>query len=153
MSNKESKKLVEYCLKILTLRSYSEFELYRKLLQKTEDTYLVSTVLDQLKDWGLINDLEFAKNFVRSSLANKPKGKYLLSTELSKKGISKEIIDQALEQLPEDQSSLIDELIKKKAAKMSGLTREKQYQRLTSFLLRRGFKLDDIRKQIEKTLD
>lgn len=153
MLNNESKKLVEYCLKILTRKSYSEFELKQKLSRKTEDSKLVSTALTQLKSWGLINDLEFAKNFVRSSLSTKPKGKYLLSLELSRKGVSKEIIDQALEQLPEDQSSLINELIKKKAAKMSDLSRERRYQRLTGFLLRRGFKLDDIRRQIAKTLD
>lgn len=154
MSNNESKRLVEYCLNILGRKSYSEFELRRKLSRKTEDVELVAAVLNQLREWGLVDDLEYAKNFVRSSLRIKPKGKYLLRPELSRKGISKEIIDQViLEELPEDQSLLIRELVSKQNAKLHDLTREKRYQRLTGFLLRRGFALDDIRREISKTLD
>lgn len=154
MPNNESKRLVEYCLNILGRKSYSEFELRRKLSNKTDDTGLISTVLNQLREWKLVDDLEYAKNFVRSSLRTKPKGKYLLRPELSRKGISKETIDQVLsEELPEDQGSLIQELIQKQSVKLHALTREKRYQRLTGFLLRRGFCLDDIRKEISKTLD
>ncbi len=151
MPNNESKRLAEYCLNILGRKSYSEFELRRKLLKKTEDVELISVVLSQLSGWGLVDDLEYAKNFVRSSLRIKPKGKYLLRPELSRKGISKEIIDQVLsEELPEDQGLLIRELIQKQSTKLRSLPREKQYRRLIGFLSRRGFSLDDIRREISK---
>ena len=71
MENKE-KKMFAQALKYLSIREYSELELYRKLQKKFEcnDSKLIKEILDKLKDYNYLSDDRFTSSKVKS-LVNK----------------------------------------------------------------------------------
>ena len=58
---------------------------------------MATTVLDRLTTVGLIDDADFAEQWVRSRRAHAGKGKRALAAELRTKGVDDEVIAGALE--------------------------------------------------------
>lgn len=154
MSNNDPKRLVEYCLRVLGRKAYCEAELRSKLKNRTDDQAQIERVVQTLKGWNLLDDFEFAKNYIRNTLILKPKGTRLIKFELLRKGINREIVDNALrDQYTADQSEAIADLAKKKFSKLDGVSREKKYQKMVSFLVRRGFEYDKVKKEVIRIID
>lgn len=55
-----------------------------------------ATVLDRLSQVGLVDDVDFAEQWVRSRRVNAGKGKRALAAELRNKGVDNEVITAAL---------------------------------------------------------
>ncbi|HEX7401327.1 MAG TPA: RecX family transcriptional regulator, partial [candidate division Zixibacteria bacterium] len=91
-------KAKETALRFLSFRRRTEKEIKDKLIQRGFDENIIKRTVEKLKEYDLINDLEFAIAWVKERLEYKPRGKKLLRQELWKKGIKKEIIDQALDE-------------------------------------------------------
>jgi len=154
VSKNEAKRLTEYALKLLGRKSYSEAQIREKLSAKTTDKNCVDEAVKNLRSWRLIDDLEFAKGFIRNSLLVRPKGVRRLKFELTAKGVNKDIVEEAiLVEYPADQTDALVFLAQKKLAGLGNLPREKKYQRVMGFLLRRGFGYDEVKRIMAKILD
>ena len=94
-----------------------------------------------LKDFNLIDDEKFAKDFINSFLKKKPSGKQRLSQELYQKGVPKDIIESSIEKhFPEeDKYELAIKACEKKLRTISNKTSDKQKTSLISYLQRQGF--------------
>jgi regulatory protein len=107
----------------------------------------------------MINDLEFARAFVRDRLKRKPTGQALLRLQLLAKGISSSMADRVLVDLisPQNQeaSALQAAMRKIQITRYSkrNLDDEKRKKRLLDFLLRRGFSYEIALKTLRTTLD
>jgi SOS response regulatory protein OraA/RecX len=107
----------------------------------------------------MINDLEFARAFVRDRLKRKPTGQTLLRLQLLAKGISSSMADRVLVDLisPQNQeaSALQAAMRKIQITRYSkrNLDDEKRKKRLLDFLLRRGFSYEIALKTLRTTLD
>jgi SOS response regulatory protein OraA/RecX len=102
----------------------------------TKNKLEVENTLFRLKELDLINDTKFAREFV-----NRSKGKKLLKTELKRKGIADEIINNQLSTV--DEVELAEKFLNKK----KNLRDSEQVKRL---LYSRGFSWDTIEKTVRK---
>lgn len=84
------------CLRLLTVRARTRAELAVQLEQRGYSDEVSHRVLDRLANVGLIDDEDFAEQWVRSRHINAGKGKRALAAELRKKGVDDEVINTAL---------------------------------------------------------
>lgn len=84
------------CLRLLTVRARTRAELEEQLAKRGYPDEVGARVLDRLTEVGLVDDADFAEQWVRSRRINAGKGKRALAAELRKKGIDNELIDDAL---------------------------------------------------------
>ncbi|MDA3859680.1 MAG: regulatory protein RecX, partial [Melioribacteraceae bacterium] len=75
-------------------RSHSSFELKNKLKKKGFEPVIIETVISDLMDKKYLNDFTFAVNFVRHRVERRKDGVMKITSELFKKGISREIISE-----------------------------------------------------------
>ena len=127
-------------LRLLSVRPRSVEELRGRLRLKRYADPVISLVLASFEKQGLLNDEKFAKLFAQSRLYSRPVGKRELEFELRKKGLSKPLISQTLENLGEyDEVETARQLVFTRFHKMTGISEEKKKARLFGFLKRRGF--------------
>jgi regulatory protein len=84
------------CLRLLTARARTRAELSGKLADRGFPDDVSTRVLDRLADVGLIDDRDFAEQWVRSRHTHAGKGKRALAAELRRKGVDTELISAAL---------------------------------------------------------
>src|SRR6476619_3759315 len=84
------------CLRLLTARARTRAELEGQLAKRGYPYDVSKRVLDRLTQVGLIDDADFAEQWVRSRRANAGKGKRALAAELRTKGVDDEVITAAL---------------------------------------------------------
>jgi len=140
------KEAKDVALKILSFRRRTEKQVKDKLQKKGFDEKTIKATIDKLKEFDLINDLEFATAWVKDRLAFKPRGKKLLKQELWKKGIKKEMIEQVTEELCQDEDKSALELLEKIKKRYKDLEPKAAKRRMFNFLLRRGFSYEVARQ-------
>ena len=84
------------CLRLLTVRARARAELAAQLANRGYPDDVSQRVLSRLEAVGLIDDDDFADQWVRSRQANAGKGKRALAAELRTKGVEDEVIAAAL---------------------------------------------------------
>lgn len=92
----EIKKAFNISLHYLSYRMRSSEEIAVYLKDKEYNESTISEVLKRLTSYNFINDLEFAKAFVRSKARTSSKGPNLIKQELLQKGVTLKDIEQAL---------------------------------------------------------
>jgi regulatory protein len=85
------------CLRLLTARARTRAELEGQLAKRGYPDDVSKRVLDRLTQVGLIDDADFAEQWVRSRRANAGKGKRALAAELRTKGVNNDVITAALD--------------------------------------------------------
>lgn len=126
-----------------------------KFLEKKSQKYhfnqtITNRVIKQLEEQNLVNDKEFISWFVDQRNRTKPKGRFVLTAELLRLGIEKDLIDQYFLDNTIDESSLVFQAAQKKIRTFNHLTPEKQKEKLINFLLRRGFRYEIIKETVKK---
>ena len=139
--SRESAKALNYALFLLGRRSYTVGELGKKLSRKGCDAAEARRVLDKLISSRLLDDFEYAKNFVRQAKEIAPKGKRRIIFELNLKGVEKELIERALreEGYFEKEEDMIEQSLRLYLKKAGVLSLRKKRCRALAYLARRGF--------------
>lgn len=141
----------EYFLYLLSRRAYSQWELEQKAHQKGYASEVYQAVLNPLIEMGLVDDVEFAEQWVASRLRSKPRGKPLLRQELKQKGIEAAIIERVLDDafLDIDLVELAAAEAKKQIRKYQHVDLPTQKRRLYGFLMRRGFSYEVVARVLD----
>jgi regulatory protein len=84
------------CLRLLTARSRTRAELADQLVKRGYPDDVSNRVLDRLAAVGLVDDVDFAEQWVQSRRANSGKSKRALAAELHTKGVDNEVITTVL---------------------------------------------------------
>jgi regulatory protein len=126
-------------LRRLTQRAYTRHQLEDYLGRKNADPETVAKVLDRFAEVGLIDDAEYAAEFVRARRAVKGTGPAVLRMELKKRGIAEDLILQALDDRVGEDIDVARELAARKLQSLSRFDSATQNRRLVSFLVRRGY--------------
>ena len=84
------------CLRLLTARARTRAELAGQLAKRGYPDDVSARVLDRLADVGLVDDADFAEQWVHSRRANAGKGKRALAAELRTKGVDNDVITAVL---------------------------------------------------------
>jgi regulatory protein len=139
LAGKSENEAKEAALRFLSFRRRTEKEIKDKLRQKGFDDKVIRSTIEKLKGYDLVNDYEFATAWIKERLAHKPRGKRLLRQELWKKGIEKEIMDRAIEELCRSEETPALEVLKKAEKRYRKLEPKVAKRRMLGLLLRRGF--------------
>lgn len=127
-------------------RMLSRKELTDKLSRKGIDPDTAEETADWLESLGAVDDAAYAGVIARHYAAS-GYGPGRVRQELQKRGISRELWDDALSQLP-DSAGTIDHFLQKK---LSGRTPDRaMLKKLSDALLRRGFSWSDIRPALNR---
>ena len=127
-------------------RMMSRKELTDKLSRKGIDPGTAVETADWLESLGAVDDAAYAGVIARHYAAS-GYGPGRVRQELQKRGISRELWDDALSQLP-DSADAIDRFLQKK---LSGRTPDRAtLKKLSDALLRRGFSWSDIRPALNR---
>lgn len=129
-------------LNYLGYRARSQQEVEQYLYKKEIGDTAINTIIARLTEQTYLNDLEFARAWVKNRTNLNPKGKRALHYELRQKGISEQIITQVLNDLPEE--TLAWQAIAKKLSRWQKLDELAFKQKLSGFLARRGFNYETI---------
>ena len=136
-------------------RLHSFRELKLKLLKKKYDSALIDEVLEYIKGKNLLNDYEFSRQYVEEKIRIKSWGKNKIKSELFKKGISSEIIDEVLNK--GNEYSFKDNALVLGKKKLKILAKRKYNIRqltskLYSFLISKGYDYDTINEIVGQLL-
>ena len=109
-------------------------------------------VIEKLKEYNYVNDLEYATSLAASKLRSKPIGKHRLIQDLRKKKLDQETIEQAVERAFEEvpESSQIERAVEKRLRIKGKPETPNEQKNFFAYLMRQGFNYDDIRDQMEK---
>lgn len=134
-------------LRLLNERLRSTAEVRERLMRRGYEEEQVERVLSRLTELGLLDDRAFARAWVENRQAFRPRGRPALAAELRKKGLSPEVIAEALaSSSPEEEAAQALELARRRAPALRGLDRPAFLRRLQSFLARRGFSAEVVRR-------
>ena len=136
----------ERAVRILTASGLSKKELQKRLVQKGESGEDAEAAVAWLEELHLIDDLETAKQLVRSACL-RGYGAARAKSILYEKGIPKELWDEALAELSEIDDA-IDTFLRRK---LDGRTLDaKQIKKTVDALLRRGHSYHDIQAGLRR---
>lgn len=121
----------------LSYRPRSMAEVRQNLLKKDYDETIVEQVINRLTELNLLNDREFARFWVEQRETFKPRSQRALSQELYQKGLSRDIIDEAVNDV--DEMAAAKKAAEKKARRWIQLPKDTFFSKMNGFLQRRGF--------------
>lgn len=128
---------LQKALNFLSYRPRSTYEVNKNLSKHGFGEETTEIVIEKLTRGNLINDREFATLWIEDRSLYKPKGKTALNSELYKKGISREIIEESLLELPENLLAI--KAGQSKLRHYSNLEKKEFQKKMYGFLARRGF--------------
>lgn len=141
------KKGFNLALHYLSYRMRSEKEISDYLLTKEIEEEAFPSIISKLKRYGYVNDLEFAKAFVRTKMNGRNKGPFIINQELFQKGVSPDTIQKALEEYPfERQFDIASELAEKKMNKLKSVSSTELRQKVGQTLTGKGFEREVIQE-------
>jgi regulatory protein len=130
----------EKAMSLLTNRPMSRAELTKKLVDRGAEGDEAGGVADWLERLGLLDDAAYAQILVRHYTA-KGYGPYRLRNELYRRGVPRELWEQAMA-CCEDPAEQIDAFL---ARRLRGVEPDrKALKRVSDALARRGFRWSDI---------
>lgn len=117
----------------------------------------IFTTVERLKELNLLNDMEYAREFIRSRLATKPVSRQKLYMDLKGHKLPEEVIHDALEEMPrETEADNALAVARKFWQQMSSLEESVRRERVLRRLMSRGFSaeasLSAIRQAAEEEL-
>lgn len=139
---------IDYALRYISRFPKTEKELVIKLYQKWYGTAEVQKVIDGFKKKGYVDDQKFSESYLRSDVINKGKPLLTLMKKLEMKWVDKTIIKKIAIDFEEE----IDEWIRTRIKKEIEAYKRKwvDWFDIIQKLMRKGYKLSDIKYVIEK---
>ena len=119
-----------------------------KKLQKNYSDDICYEVCDKLAEIGVINDRRFAANYARKLIEVKLMGRFRAVQEMKQKGLTKSIIEEALEPYADSYQERLRELIEKKYLKK--LDYEDRNRKVTASLVRYGYSFDEVKAVLKE---
>ena len=132
-------------LRIINARPMSREELRKRLVEKGETPENAEECAEWLCQMGLINDAEYAGSVVRHCAA-KGYGASRIKQELRRHGVSRELWDEAMEQMPEQDEYLARFL----RSRLSDPGDRAQVKKVSDALFRRGYSWDQIKHALNE---
>jgi regulatory protein len=143
----------QIALRRLDARARSEAELTGDLIRRGVTPQTTARVVARLAEVGLVDDAEFARQWVESRQGAKNLSRLRLRQELRAKGVAESVIAQALETEAEDEDEVALEFARRKARTMATLDDAAFQRRLAGQLARRGFPEPVVRRVVFRLTD
>lgn len=142
IKNKLIKRGENYCLWLLGKSDKTKKELSDKLRLKGYPDEVIEVVIQKIINDGYVNDENYTENFVRSRTTYRKQGRNAISSELRRKGVSDEVISEALEGITDDDERVnAKSLVESKVFSTRNLESQKRVNRLVGMLARKGYSI------------
>jgi regulatory protein len=138
-------------LRFLDYRPRSRAEVRRNLEKHDISADVINDVFKRLERSGLVNDERFAQDWVENRSEFRPRSRRALAYELHQRGLDDNAIRKALEGLNED--ALAYQAAIKQSRRLEGLPMRDFNNKLGSFLARRGFSYEVIKRVVARVWD
>lgn len=143
-------------LNLLAFRARSARELRRRLVQKGDSGDRADQAIERLREVGLIDDADFARQLARSKVTA-GSSRRRLHQELFKRGVARDIADDAVEQVlaeeDVDEVAVAERAARKRLPALAKADTATRRRRLYAFLARRGHETETIRQVLSRVLD
>lgn len=150
----EEVKVYNYALSVLSRNAKSEKKLRDKLHEKGYDMQFIDKAIIKLKQQKYLDDERYSEMLINSKINISKHGKRKIKEALYEKGINREIIDEKLSEVSED-----DELVRacalgsKKLRTLKEEDTRKKNIKLTNFLINKGFEFNVVKKAVSRLTD
>ncbi|SMO86395.1 regulatory protein RecX [Gracilimonas mengyeensis] len=144
----------EYFFRLLSRRDHSRKELRDKAYKKGYKGNFIDTLLDEFEQKEYIDDRKFAVKYASDKFEFNNWGPYKIRTQLFKKGVSKPVAEQVLQQVfdEDDIRESMIELVQKKKRKYQRAEPEKRKKKLFDYFMRKGYDSEYIMKYMDELL-
>ena len=137
-------------MNLLQSRDYTRKQLEDKLRQGGYPKECIEEAIAYVESYGYIDDRRYAKDYIEYHIQTKSKTR--IETDLLRKGIAKDVIREAYEELwsmgvEQDECAIIRDLLQKKKYCADTAT-EQERQKMYGFLYRRGFSPEAIMREL-----
>jgi len=132
----------------LSYRPRSESELKERLRRRGFDAATMEAVISWLKEQGLVDDVAFARYWAENRESFSPRSRWLTRVELRQKGITDDIITEAVNVIDDEASAYKAAFTK--AHSLRQVDYEDFRHRLGEYLKRRGFSYGVISHTVEQ---
>ena len=146
----DMEKALDKMRRLCSRREYCVSDIRTKLMKELEgDAQKVETALNKLKEEKYVDDLRYATAYARDKAAISGWGATKIRYMLSAKGVSKEVVSEALNEVDETKaSSRLEKLLENK---YKSLKEDPQWKiKLLRFALGRGYSYDEVNDQIRR---
>lgn len=140
-------------IRIIERNHKTEKEIRNKLIEKGYNENTINNAIDFLKRYNFLNDNTYTKMYVRDKLNSQGSNK--IKYALMKKGISREMIEEELENIDkDDEKKVAMELAKKKltSIKKSENDKYKISGKLYRFLISKGYNYDIVKETVKDVM-
>ena len=131
---------------IIGSRALSKKELTDRLVRKGAEAEEAEEAAGWLEDIGALDDRAYAAMVARRC-ASRGYGPAHVREELRRRGVARDLWDEALEELP-DPAETLDDLIQKRCR--GDLSDRRELKRVSDGLLRRGFAWEDVKAALRR---
>ncbi len=130
-----------YAIRLLAYRDRACREIKERLAKKGFENHCIAKTIRRLQDEALLNDLHFAINFCREKIDHKRFGRRRLLLELKKKGLDKEVVDEALHLIFQDydEEQILHCAIEERTSQIGSPRSTRELSTLINYLARRGY--------------
>jgi regulatory protein len=143
-------------LNLLAFRARSARELGRRLMEKGASAACTEKVIAKLREVGLIDDADFARQVARSKISGGA-SRRRLHQELFKRGVARDVADAAVSEVIDDENvdevAVAERVARKRLPSLASADPQSRRRRLYSFLARRGHDSETIRLVMARVLD
>lgn len=134
-------------MNLLARREHGHVELARKLRLRGADAAMIEVELQRLTEDGLLSEERYLESYIRSR-ANAGRGPMRIREELAQRGLSRELIEQALDEADIDWQAQMHDLWQRRFSGQCADLKEKAKQ--GRFLAQRGYAMDAIRRLLDR---
>jgi regulatory protein len=142
----EHERAYQSALHFLGARPRSSAEVRRNLHDKGFDDELIAAAIARLLEHGYLNDEEFARYWLDNRNRFRPRSAQAIRYELRQKGVDREAIEAALEEL--DEAAAAWDVAASKLDRWRDLPQEEFERKLAGLLARRGFGFETTRRTV-----
>lgn len=134
--------------RFISFRPRSIAEVRRNLLGKAYEEALVEAIINELVARDYLDDEAFADYWVEQRASFKPRSQLALRHELYEKGVPRDVIARAVEDVDEGEAA--KKAAERRAYRWSSLPQEEFNEKMIAYLRRRGFSYRIARRTCEQ---
>lgn len=147
----QNKSPLDWAMYYLSFKSRTQREMENYLDEKQFGEVEVYDAVERLKELGLIDDEKYARDFIDSRLNTKAVSRRHLFEQLSAHFIPKEVIEAALDALPESTDSENALLLADKYYRqLNSLDEDERREKVAQRLMRRGYSFETVKAALNR---
>ncbi len=127
-------------LRQLTMGARTRVQLRQAMARKDIPEEVANAVLDRFEEVDLVDDEEFARQWVQSRHLGRGLAPRALAYELRQRGVAEQTLKDAVDAVsPDDELAAARELVRRKATTMGSDDPQRRVRRLAGMLARKGY--------------